>query len=124
MGNIIVCIILILVIAGAVYGTVKRARHGSACCGEHDPAPKKVKVSDKNKNHYPFTYELSVDGMHCANCARRIENSFNSHESMWAKADIGRKSVELKSKKQVDENACRDIVSSAGYTLLRMNRKP
>ena len=83
MGNIIVYIVLILVIAGAVYGTVKRARHGSACCGEHDPAPKKVKVSDKNKNHYPFTYKLSVDGMHCANCARRIENSFNSHEGMW-----------------------------------------
>ena len=49
MGNIIVYIIMILIIAGAVYGTVRRIRHGSACCGEHDPAPKKVKVSDRNK---------------------------------------------------------------------------
>lgn len=121
MGNIIIYLILILIIAGAVYGTVRRIRHGSSCCGEHDPAPKKVKVSDKNKYHYPYTYELSVDGMHCANCARRIENSFNSHEGMWAEADIGRKTVELRCKNPVEESTCRDIVTAAGYTLLRMN---
>ena len=69
MRNIIIYITLALIIALAVYGTVKRIRHGSACCGEHEPPPKKIRVRDKNRNNYPYVYELTVDGMHCANCA-------------------------------------------------------
>ena len=51
MGDLVIVLILIIVVGGAVYGTVRRIRHGSSCCGEHDPAPKKVKVADQNKNH-------------------------------------------------------------------------
>ena len=123
MRNIIIYITLALIIALAVYGTVKRIRHGSACCGEHEPPPKKIRVRDKNRNNYPYVYELTVDGMHCANCARRIENSFNSRDGMWARADIGRKTVDLRSKKEINEAACRDIVSKAGYTLIKMKEE-
>ena len=123
MRNIIIYITLALIIALAVYGTVKRIRHGSACCGEHEPPPKKVGVRDKNRNNYPYVYELTVDGMHCTNCARRIENSFNSRDGMWARADIGRKTVDLRSKKEIGEAACRDIVSKAGYTLIKMKEE-
>ena len=123
MRNIIIYITLALIIALAVYGTVKRIRHGSACCGEHEPPPKKIRVRDKNRNNYPYVYELTVDGMHCANCARRIENSFNSRDGMWAIADIGRKTVDLRSKKEIGEAACRDIVSKAGYTLIKMREE-
>jgi len=123
MGDIVIYIILLIVVSFAVYGTVRRIRHGSSCCGEHDPAPKKINAADRNRNHYPYVYELSVDGMHCANCARRVENAFNAHDGMWAKADIGSKTVELLSKNAADETWCRDIISKAGYTLLRINRK-
>lgn len=122
MGNIVVYIVLALIIAGAVYGTVKRVRHGSACCGEHEPAPKKVRVADTNKKNYQYLYELKVDGMHCANCARRIENKFNSEEGLWATADIGEKTVTLRSKKNLDESYCRKLVADAGYTLSSIDR--
>lgn len=120
MGNIVVYIVLALIIAGAVYGTVRRARHGSACCGEREAAPKKVRVPDSNKKNYPYLYELRVDGMHCANCARRVENVFNSGDGMWASADIGEKTVTLRSKKVLDESYCRELVSDAGYIMLSM----
>lgn len=122
MEKIIVYIVLILIIAGAVYGTVRRIRHGSACCGEHEAAPKKIRASDTNKKNYPYLYELRVDGMHCANCARRIENKFNSNDGLWALADIGEKTVTLRSKKLMDESYCRELVSDAGYTLLSMKQ--
>ncbi len=120
MGSVIIYAVLILVIGLAVYGTVRRIRHGSSCCGEHDPAPKKVRVADRNKKNYPYVYELSVDGMHCANCARRVENGFNRQDGMWATADIGRKTVELICKSPADEDTCRKIISAAGYTMLRI----
>ncbi|SMC70510.1 hypothetical protein SAMN06296952_2349 [Oscillospiraceae bacterium] len=118
MGNIIVYIILIAVIAMAVYGTVKRIRHGSSCCGEREAAPKKIRVSDRNKKNYPYIYELKIDGMYCSNCARRIENGFNCKEGMWALADVGQKSVRLLTKEPADESTCRKITSDSGYTLI------
>ena len=118
MQNWIIYAVLIVVVGLAVWGTVKRIRHGSSCCGEHEAGPAKIKVKDKNKKNYPFVYELRVDGMYCSNCARRVENGFNKSEGMWATADVGQKSVRLRSKRQVDKYECRKIVSDAGYTLL------
>lgn len=121
-GNLIAYIVLAVIVACALWGTIHRIRHGSSCCGGHDPAPKKIKASDTNRNHYSFTYSLSVDGMHCSNCARRIENAFNRKDGLWAKADIGQKKVDLLTKQEISESECREIVSGAGYTLLSIKR--
>lgn len=123
MGNVFIILILIIVIGGAVWGTVRRIRYGSSCCGEHDPAPKKIRVSDRSKKNYPFVYELSVDGMHCGNCARRVENAFNLKEGCWAEADLANRMVTLRSKRSLDEEFCSSIVSGAGYTMLSMKNK-
>ena len=122
MGNTVVIIILLLIVAFAVYGTVRRIRFGSSCCGEHDAADKKVRVKDKNKKNYPYTYVLNVDGMHCSNCARRIENAFNKTEGRWAEADVGRKEVILRTKREESERDLSGIVSGAGYTMLAFKR--
>jgi copper chaperone CopZ len=122
MGNTIVIIILVLIVVAAVYGTVHRIKYGSSCCGEHDAADKKVRVKDKNKKNYPYTYVLNVDGMHCSNCARRIENAFNKTEGRWAEADVGRKEVILRTKREESERDLSGIVSGAGYTMLAFKR--
>ncbi len=123
MGNALVIVILILIIGFAVYGTVKRIRYGSSCCGERDPADRKVRVRDRNKANYPYQYILRVDGMHCSNCARRIENAFNKTEGRWAKADVGNKTVTLLSKSEETEDELTGITAGAGYTLLTYERK-
>lgn len=122
MKTVILYLILIAVLALAVYGTVKRIRHGSSCCGEHEPSPRKVRPKDRDPKNYPHLYDLKVDGMHCANCAIRVENAFNSKDGLWGKADIGQKRVELKSKYEIGENDCSAILSDAGYTLLSMKK--
>lgn len=122
MGTVVVLLILAAIIAFAVFGTIKRIRYGSSCCGERDPAPKKIKVSDKDKSHYPYAYELGIDGMHCSNCARRIENGFNKIPGMWAKADVSKKQVILMTKEQVEQNDCFKIVSDSGYTMISFKK--
>ena len=117
-GNIIIIAALIAIVALAVYGTVRRIRFGSSCCGEHDAADKKIKVADRNKSHYPFVYLLNVDGMHCANCARRIENAFNEDKERWASADIGKRQVIVRSKHDENESELRTITAMTGYTML------
>ncbi|MCR5590819.1 MAG: cation transporter [Lachnospiraceae bacterium] len=118
MGNAAVIAVLVLIIGIAIYSTVRRIRYGSSCCGEREPAQKKVKVSDRNVHNYPHTYTIQVDGMHCANCARRVENALNSHEGRWAMADVGKKNVLLRSKNEESESELAKDIASAGYTML------
>ncbi len=123
MGNVIIIAALVLVIGIAVYSTVHRVRHGSSCCGERDPEEKKVKVTDKNKNNYPYTYILQVDGMHCSNCARKVENALNAGEGHWAVADVSKKEVLLRTKFEENESGLGEIVANAGYTMLSCKKE-
>lgn len=118
MGTFFVILILLLVAALAVKSIVHRIRHGSACCGERDAPEKKIKVADKNKENYPYTYIMSVDGMHCSNCTRHVENALNKTEGIWATASLEKKNVTIRSKKQLEKTVLEKIVSTSGYTPL------
>ena len=123
MGDAVVIIVLLGIVALAVYGTVKRIRYGSSCCGEKTPPPKEVKVKDRNKASYPFVYRLKVDGMHCANCARRVENAINSLEGCWAVVDLGKKEVTLRTKRETTEQDMSAVITKAGYTVIAFTAK-
>lgn len=47
MSTLIICLILLVIIALAVKSIIHRIRHGSACCGERDSAPKKLMIKTK-----------------------------------------------------------------------------
>lgn len=121
--NIVSILIVVAIIGAAVYGTVKRIRFGSSCCGTKEPPEKRIRVSDRDKDHYPYKYVLSVDGMHCAGCARRIENAFNKTEGRWATADVAKKEVTLLSKHEEEQGDLVKITGSAGYTLISSERR-
>ena len=118
MGTVIITLILLLIAALAVKSVIHRIRHGSSCCGERDAPEKKIKVLDKDKSNYPYRYVISVDGMHCSNCTRRVENALNSLDGLWAKANLEKKYVSVLSKKEVDEKLLTSQISEAGYTVL------
>lgn len=120
MGTVIITIVLIAIIIFAILSIIKRIKYGSACCGTHDAAPKKIRVKDKNKSHYPYTYVLTVDGMHCSNCARHVENALNSKEGLWASVKLENNSVLLRSKKTLEWDELSPIISKEGYTLIKL----
>ena len=118
MGTIITLLILLIITLVAVKSTINRILHGSACCGERDAPEKKIKVQDKNKSHYPFKYVLSVDGMHCSNCTRHVENALNLIDGVWATASLERKSVTVLSKIKLEAEDLESEIREAGYTVL------
>ena len=123
MGNVLAGAALVVVIVYAVYSIVQKIRNGSSCCGGHEPADKKIKVTDKNKANYPYSYILRVDGKYSMNCAQHVENALNVSGFRWAKADIGNRTVKLLSKQEENESELRSIVAQAGYTMLSIERK-
>ena len=73
MGTAIVIVIIVVICVFAIYSYGHKMRHGGGCCGSHEAAEKKVKVADKNKDHYPYEVTLIIDGMTCSNCSRRMD---------------------------------------------------
>ena len=121
MGTIAILFVLAIIVVCAILSIRKRIKYGSSCCGTRDAAPKKVKVKDKNKTHYPYTCTLAVDGMHCSNCARRVENALNSKEGLWASVKLENNTVLVRSKNQLEWAEISKIISDAGYTLIELN---
>ena len=118
MGTVIILLGLVAVCVIALGSIKKRIKYGSACCGTHDAPPKKIRVRDKNAAHYPYAYTLSVDGMHCTNCARRVENALNSKDGVWASVSLEKKSVFVRSKTMFEQTDLSRIVAEAGYTVI------
>ncbi len=118
MGTIFITAIILVIVAFAIKSVIHRIRHGSACCGERDAPEKKIQPADKNKSHYSYKYILSVDGMHCSNCTRHVENALNSIDGLWATANLEKKSVTVLSKMELEAADLESEVREAGYTVL------
>ena len=104
MTATLIIIVGILLICYAVYGTVKKARgkSGSSCCGTAETVLTKP-VEDTDESHYPFKYNVSIDGMMCSNCAANVENAINASGDTWAHVNLGRKRAEVLSKTEKTE---------------------
>ena len=113
LPTIIICLILIIIIAIGIRSTKKRATSG--CCGGSETV-KKVKVKDKNREHYPYKNVLKVYDIHCQNCVRTIENAFNSQEGFYAKVNTEDNTVTILSKQQPSTDKLIDTLSNVGYT--------
>ncbi len=122
MGTIFVIAILLAICILSVKSIIHRIHHGSSCCGERDAPEKKIQPLDKDKSHYPYKYILAVDGMHCSNCTRHVENSLNSIEGLWARASLEKKSVTVLSKMELDAADLESEINEAGYTVLAVTK--
>ena len=121
-GNIVIGIVLILAIIWGINKVRSNAKRGSACCGEREEAVAKTPVADKNKSHYPHHVDMSIGGMTCENCARRVENALNSLPGTWAKVDISGKKASILLKNEPDEGVLRQAVTSAGYSVVDVSQ--
>lgn len=120
LPTILICIILVIIICIGIRSTKKRATSG--CCGSSETV-KKVRVKDKNKDHYPYKTVLKVYDIHCQNCVRTIENAFNSQDGFYAKVNTEDNTVIILSKEQHPTDEFINTLSNVGYTSKELWRK-
>ena len=113
MATAIICIIIIIICVLGIRSYTKRLTHG--CCGGGQDTVKRVKPADKNIAHYPYIRKIRIGGMTCANCAKRVDNAFNSMDGVLAKADFAEGSVTVRMKKEHPDTRLKEVVQSAGY---------
>ena len=121
METAILVTVLIALIVFGIRSYMKKLSSG--CCGTSVEKEKRLPVKDADKKHYPYAYPIAVEGMHCANCAARLENAFNGQEGMWAQADAAHGHVLLRAKDPLAEGRIRQIVALAGYRVVRIEEK-
>ncbi len=110
---IIVIVAAVIAIAGFI--SYKRYTKGSSCCGELEKAEKSISVKGRKKSEYPYKTELSISGMTCINCARRIENALNRSEDILAKVDLGKNLAYIRTKNEPDVKKLCSTIAEAGY---------
>lgn len=119
-------IVILSVLAAALFFGIRGMRRPlrSGCCGSGEAAPKKLKVQDRNHAHYCYEARLSIDGMMCSNCCIRVENSLNSLEGVWARADLETKTAKVLMKEKTETRTLEDAVRDAGYQVTGLTWKP
>lgn len=120
MGTAVVVIILTVIVIFSVKSSVRHMRGEGGCCGG-SALEKKVKPA-KLKN-VAATKILSIEGMHCANCSRRIENALNSLELVNAKADLGKKQAVVRLGVDMDDDFLKETVEKLGYQVTGITRQ-
>lgn len=119
MANLLVLTVLAAVCGYAGYSLIHKLRFGGGCCGEREAAPQRVKVTDRNKTHYPYKAMLRVDGMICSNCVRRVENALNSLPGVWVtRTDLSTGRITVRLQEPPKQEVLCHAVRKAGYLVL------
>lgn len=112
MSTVLICVILAAI---CVYAVISyRKKLSSGCCGGGGEIA--IKPEDTNLSHYPYKTTVLIDGMTCAHCKLRVENTFNNMDGFYVKVNLKKKCAELWSKKEIDEEIIKKAVEKAGYT--------
>lgn len=122
MEHLIAPVVLAICCAFGLYTYVRRIRRGGGCCGTHEAPERRVPVADRDRSHYPYSRVLTIDGMTCSNCVRRVENALNRLDGVWCTVDLGQRRALLRLKQEPDEVRLRQAVRAAGYTVLSIQR--
>ena len=123
MGNIsaiVICAVLVVIAMITVKSYAKKLTSG--CCGTGGDVPKRIKVTDRDIQQYPYTTILHVDGMTCKNCVRRVENALNGIDGVWAEVRLQEEVAKVYMKENVSTERLCIAIEEAGYHAKRKER--
>ena len=112
---VIVIIIAVIMILGIL--RYKKSLRSGCCGSDSDPAPKALRVRERDLRRYPYGKVLSINGMTCRNCAVYVQNALNLLDGVYAKVDLGRKEARIYMKENLPDQILRKAVADVGYTV-------
>ena len=87
MANAIIIVVLVLICVFAVRSYCRKLKQG--CCGGGGDQVRKTGPEDRDLSHYPYTYQIGIDGMTCRNCEARMENALNRQDGVTEEGSEG-----------------------------------
>ena len=115
---IFVAVVVVVILAvGRYVRTLRRGGCGCGCSGGGDESVARPAVADTNEAHYPYSVDLTVEGMHCEHCLASVEASLDGLGGVWARASLPDR-VRVLSKGPVDRAVLAAAVEAAGYRVV------
>ncbi len=112
MEDYIIIAIMVPIIGAGVRYTVKHFKKKGGCCSGGDYKPKKKKLTNVL---YQKTFK--VDGMHCENCKRRVEEIVNDIKGTMGKVSLKTGELIVSYAEAVDDEIIKSRIERAGYTV-------
>lgn len=112
VGTLVVLGMLIAAVLAALSSSVKHFKGEGGCCGGSS-APKKKKR--QRLNQVVSTKKIQIEGMHCDNCRRNVENGLNSLELVNAKVNLQEKTATVKLGEEMSDEVLVAAVENLGY---------
>lgn len=113
LGTALVLLVIIAIVVVAIISTRKRAKSG--CCGGSEFKEKKIKPADTNKDNYPFSATVNIDGMTCDHCVARVQNALNELDGVYAKVNLKKNNAEVLYKDESAEAQIEAAITKNGY---------
>lgn len=122
MTTVIAVIVIVVILAFALKGSIKHMKGEGDCCGGGSGSrPKKVKA--KHLQH-PVVGQMTlhIEGMTCEHCVSRVAEALNSVEGASAKVNLHRKTATVSYDRPMEEETLRDAVKAAGYQVVSVEK--
>ena len=123
MQDLIVLVILVLILGAAIRYIYKAKKNGARCIGcsaagccsaKSGKKTEEVTLTPEIEAAFPHVYTIGVEGMTCENCKKHVEKAFYA-KGYLCKADLKKRTAEVRSRTPVEEDALGEIVAQAGY---------
>lgn len=118
LTTVVLCGVLAAAVVLGIRSYLKKLKTG--CCGSGGDSVKQSRPRDTNLSHYPYTKTVRIEGMHCQNCARRVENAFHAREGYFVKVNLSKQEALVRTKTPVSEEELKQVIRSLGYRVVEV----
>ena len=115
MENYVTIGALAIIIALGVAATVKHFKGEGGCCGGGSYKPRKKKLAGVR-----YRKIFKINGMRCAHCKARVEESVNDVPGIAGRADLKKGALLVSYAEDVDDALLKARIERAGYTVIEI----
>lgn len=115
MENVIIILVIVVIAAAGIRSTIRHFKGQGGCCGG-SYRPKKKKLS---RTIYQKSFK--VDGMHCENCKKRVEEAINDIKGVAGKVNLRKGELTVFYAEKVDDELILSKIRKAGYNVTEIN---
>ena len=110
MSTVIILIILIGICIFAIINSKKHFKGEGGCCRGGS-----VEKSKKTLNYIADKKKVFISGMHCENCANKIENAINDVSYLACEINLKENLAIVTGNKTINAEEVKKIIETLGY---------
>lgn len=119
MQDLIIIAILLCILVLALFRAKKHFK-GGGCCGSGSTTIRDKKVLSAPKIGEK---QMTIRGMHCENCAIRVENALNRLDGVLCKVNLKKETAVVAYSKEIPDALLRKTVEDLGYQVTQISRQ-